>query len=274
VRGPRCLRSTSNSEPAIAGQLAGQLAAFAEQSRAVAAWLGALPAEDFARPSVLDGWDVRMLTGHMTLMRNGLERALGAPSTDRPIGAADYVALYRPSVAAIAEGTRQVTESAPVAELIARLADVEPVLAAGAELADRSVVSGGRGPITALDWARTRLVEIAIHSDDLSRSLPEREPVPLHRAALAGAVRTLAEVLAAREPGRSVEVRVAPFIAVQAIPGPRHTRGTPPNVVETDPLTWLRLATGRVAFADAVADGRVAASGNRADLSAYLPVLS
>jgi hypothetical protein len=69
-------------------------------------------------------------------------------------------------------------------------------------------------------------------------------------------------------------VRVPPFVAVQAIAGPRHTRGTPPNVVETDPLTWLRLASGRVSFATAVADGAVRASGTRADLSAYLPVLS
>jgi putative sterol carrier protein len=63
-------------------------------------------------------------------------------------------------------------------------------------------------------------------------------------------------------------------LAVQAIDGPRHTRGTPPNVVETDPLTWLRLATGRLAFADAVATGTVRASGARADLTRYLPVLS
>ena len=65
-----------------------------------------------------------------------------------------------------------------------------------------------------------------------------------------------------------------PFVAVQAIEGPRHTRGTPPNVVETDPITWLRLATGRFAFADAVAAGLVRASGSRADLADQLPLLS
>ena len=65
-------------------------------------------------------------------------------------------------------------------------------------------------------------------------------------------------MLAAQAPGRSVEVRIPPFVAVQAVAGPRHTRGTPPNVVETDPVTWLRLATGRAAFADAVAAGRCA----------------
>ena len=91
--------------------------------------------------------------------------------------------------------------------------------------------------------------------------------MPLPRAALATAVRTLAELLAAQAPGRSVEVRVPPFVAVQAVAGPRHTRGTPPNVVETDPLSWVRLATGRLGFAAALAAGTLSASGNRADLT-------
>jgi hypothetical protein len=69
-----------------------------------------------------------------------------------------------------------------------------------------------------------------------------------------------------------VEVRVPPFGAIQCVPGPRHTRGTPPNVVETDALTWLLVATGRLAWTDAVASGRISASGNRTDLSEYLPL--
>lgn len=93
------------------------------------------------------------------------------------------------------------------------------------------------------------------------------------RPALAAAVRGVAGLLPARYPGRSVEVRVPPFVAVQCIEGPRHTRGTPPNVIETDPLTFLRLATGRLAWADAVANGSVRASGNRADLTEQLPLL-
>ncbi len=87
-------------------------------------------------------------------------------------------------------------------------------------------------------------------------------------------MRSLAQLLTLSSPGRSVEIRVPPFVAVQAIAGPRHTRGTPPNVVETDARTWLHLATGRRAFADAVAGGDVRASGNRADLTPYLPLLS
>ncbi|MFE0027931.1 sterol carrier family protein [Amycolatopsis sp. NPDC059021] len=93
------------------------------------------------------------------------------------------------------------------------------------------------------------------------------------RPELAAAVRLSLRTLAADAPGRSVEVRVPPFAAVQCVEGPRHTRGTPPNVVETDPRTWLELATGRVEWAAAVETGRVSASGSRADLSRWLPLL-
>ena len=116
-----------------------------------------------------------------------------------------------------------------------------------------------------------------MHADDLSRSLPERAPIPLVRPALADCTRTLAEIMAGQHPGRSVEVRVPPYAAVQCgigDPGPTHTRGTPPNVVECAPLTFLRLATGRLAWSDAVEAGDVHASGLRADLSTALPVLS
>ena len=89
---------------------------------------------------------------------------------------------------------------------------------------------------------------------------------------LATAVRFLLEELAASEEGHTVEVRVPPYGAVQAIAGPRHTRGTPPNVIETDAVTWIALATGALAWRDAVATDRVTASGSRADLSDYLPV--
>ena len=90
---------------------------------------------------------------------------------------------------------------------------------------------------------------------------------------LRAAARYLAGLLAARSPGRAVEVRVPPYAAVQCIEGPRHTRGTPPNVVEMDPVTWVRLAAGLLSWADAVASGVVRASGVRADLAPYLPVL-
>ena len=92
------------------------------------------------------------------------------------------------------------------------------------------------------------------------------------RAVLGAAVKTSARWLAQHVPGRSVELRVPPHVAVQCVEGPRHTRGTPPNVVETDPATWLRLAAGALSWDAALAEGRVTASGNRADLSRLLPV--
>ena len=92
------------------------------------------------------------------------------------------------------------------------------------------------------------------------------------RDELAMAVRYLLEVLASDAEGHTVEVRVPPFGAVQAIEGPRHTRGTPPNVVELDPATWIELATGSLDWADAVAGSRVSASGLRADLTEVLPL--
>ena len=79
-------------------------------------------------------------------------------------------------------------------------------------------------------------------------------------------------LLAAKAPGYSVEVRVPPFGAVQAVEGGRHTRGTPRAVVETDPETWIAVAEGRLSWDEAIGSGKVRASGERTDLSAYLPL--
>lgn len=95
----------------------------------------------------------------------------------------------------------------------------------------------------------------------------------LDRSTLALAVRYSLQLLAEEAPGGTVEVRVPPFGAVQCIEGPKHTRGTPPNVVETDVTTWLALATGTLSWADARAAGRVHASGQRADLGDVLPII-
>ncbi len=79
-------------------------------------------------------------------------------------------------------------------------------------------------------------------------------------------------VLQERAPGSSVEVRVPPYAAVQVVPGVRHTRGTPPAVVELDAETWIHLATGELSWLDAEQNGRIHASGERADLTPYLPL--
>jgi hypothetical protein len=101
---------------------------------------------------------------------------------------------------------------------------------------------------------------------------PSDGPVPVPRSVIATAVRYSLEEVTARAPGNSVEVRVPPFGVTQCVEGPRHTRGTPPNVIECDVATWLAMVTGQLSWADAVGAGRVAASGLRADLSALLPL--
>jgi hypothetical protein len=92
------------------------------------------------------------------------------------------------------------------------------------------------------------------------------------RTTTATAVRWTLQRLALLAPGGSVEVRVPPFGVAQCVAGPRHTRGTPPNVVETDPQTWLALAGGLLTWDEALSSGAVQASGERADLSQVLPL--
>jgi hypothetical protein len=118
------------------------------------------------------------------------------------------------------------------------------------------------------DPAKTRQAVLAIADwlRDESRPAPDRD-------ALATAVRLTARTLAALAPGASVEVRIPPFVAVQCVSGPRHTRGTPPNVVETDPRTWLLLATGLLGLAEAKATGALSLSGSRAgEIEHWLPL--
>ncbi len=94
------------------------------------------------------------------------------------------------------------------------------------------------------------------------------------RATLATAVRVSLRAFAATHPGRAVEVRIPPFAAVQCLAGQTHTRGTPPHVVETDPRCWLELVTGVTTWADAMAAGRIQASGHRsAEVGDFLPLV-
>lgn len=125
-------------------------------------------------------------------------------------------------------------------------------------------------PKASADPALTRAAVLAIQDWVNGKEGGERPS----RSMLADAVRLTARTLERIAPGHAVEVRVPPFVAVQCIDGPRHTRGTPPNVVETDPLTWLQLATGKVTFDQALAAGKVDASGTRArEIEHWLPLV-
>ena len=133
-----------------------------------------------------------------------------------------------------------------------------------------AVVESEAGPLRAADFLVARCIEGVVHTLDFAAAASTPEP---DADAVKLTVRGLLDVLTTKAPGRSVEMRVPPIAAVQCVEGPRHTRGTPPNVVETDPITWIELAAGRVAWSDARDDGRLRASGERSDLRSLLPLL-
>ena len=248
--------------------------AYLGQWAALRTWVGLLPDADWSRASAVASWSVGDLVAHLGLVADAVPVALAEPTGQRPMTVAEYLSAYPSAAASIDERTRDAGRASR-AEVLAGLDT-----SAGRAEAALSAVSAGsdlvlvarRGPIRLSDLLVTRCIELTVHGDDLGRSI-DRDDVPLRRPAMQLAVRSVAEVLAQRAPGHSVEVRVPPFAAVQCVAGPRHTRGTPPAVVETDPVTFLRMATGRVDWATAVAAGSVRLSGLRTDLSAYLPVL-
>ncbi|MDA2988309.1 MAG: sterol carrier family protein [Actinomycetota bacterium] len=118
-------------------------------------------------------------------------------------------------------------------------------------------------PVTELDWVH--------EATELLARFDRGEEVP--RDEQRAAVKASLAVLVDRAPGRSVEVRIPPFAAVQVVEGSRHRRGTPPAVVETDATTWLALALGHLGWDEATVTGRLRASGERSDLSGYLPLI-
>ncbi|UCM89332.1 sterol carrier family protein [Streptomyces marincola] len=228
-----------------------------------------------AAPSGLPGWDVGTLLVHIAGQIDALPRLLAQPPprAARPeLGAAEWATSTGAVADVLADRTRQ--DAAVVRDRIAAMDAAAEELEAVVETGVREdvLLPHRFGAMRALDFTVTRVVELVVHSDDLTRALGR--PVRLDRQALAITTRVLADALAAKAPGASTELRVPPFAAVQCLAGPRHTRGTPPNVVETDPVTWLRLAAGRTAWDAAVASGRLRASGERAGaLAGELPVL-
>ncbi|MDX6227904.1 MAG: hypothetical protein QOI76_1294 [Frankiales bacterium] len=249
-------------------------AAYEAQRDLLRAWLADLSVQAWSRPSALDGWSVLELAVHVANVPASTARIIATgPSIEKPITLADYTAAWPASAAAIADIAVNDAAGLAPADVLALWDDGNTALAAVASgLPDDLVVRAQRGPLRIGDFLASRVNELVVHAGDLSRSVPDLEAVPIDRQALAVACRMLAGILADRHPGHSVEVRIPPYAAVQCIEGPRHTRGTPANVVETDPDTWVLIAAGRLPYAEAVAAGKVAASGLRADLGPYLPL--
>jgi uncharacterized protein (TIGR03083 family) len=228
----------------------------------------------WAADSGLPGWDVRTLVVHVTRQVEAVRVLLAEQPLPRTAKVTD-LDTWALSTAGIADRLDAATkeQAARTEDPVAALDAAAGLLVPRSEEALRTdlVVPHIFTAMRARDFTVTRLVELVVHSDDLARATGVA--VPLDKQAVAAVVRLLADALAAKAPGNSVEVRVPPYAAVQCVEGPRHTRGTPPNVVETEPLTWIRLATGRATWAEALAAHRVAASGERADLEPYLPVM-
>ena len=214
---------------------------------------------DPAGPTDCSGWTVADLETHLALTARGLGRIATQPVTGPADGGGvDEWAGRLPGL------SDQLDEAAHGDRLALR--DQLPALAEALEGRDpEQVVQQLTGRHRLADAVLFRLVEAVVHGLDVA--------IEPDRRALRVVTKALAQALADREPGRSVELRVPPYAAVQCVPGPRHTRGTPPSVVETDPVSWVRLATGRLDWTAAVRDGRVRASGERADLSGSLPLL-
>ena len=248
--------------------------AYEAQRDLLRAWLGELPIAGWSAPSVLEGWRVLELAVNLAHVSAAIARAIDdGPSPERPMSLGEYTGAWPGAAPEISEVTVMAASRVWPDEVLATWDRADALIpAALALLPDDFVVRAPRGPLRVADFLATRVNELVVHSGDLSRSVPTADPVAVDRQALAVSCRMLTTIFGERNPGHSVEVRVPPFAAVQAIEGPRHTRGTPANVVETDPATWILIAAGRLPYPDAVASGLVKASGLRADLGPYLPL--
>ncbi|NML53934.1 maleylpyruvate isomerase family mycothiol-dependent enzyme [Streptomyces sp. R302] len=229
----------------------------------------ALPPEALDGPTRLGAWTVRELAAHITMVLGSVVRGLAAPEPAvRELALLDWPRATATGAAGIDEDVRAL-DAADLPGLYARVGDDFAKALADAD--GERLVPTRFGAMTLADFLVTRTVELVVHTDDLAAATGTE--IPYDRQALAACTRLLADALAAKAPGGAVEVRVPPYAVVQCVEGPRHTRGTPPNVVETDPLTWIRLATGRTDWAVELDAARIAASGERADLAGLLPVM-
>ncbi|WP_306324921.1 maleylpyruvate isomerase family mycothiol-dependent enzyme [Streptomyces venezuelae] len=245
-------------------------AAVLAQFRHVREAVAGLTPEQLNGPTRLGDWTVRDLAAHLAWMVDSVPQLLAAPE---PAGQDRLALLDWPFATAGAAGridehTRGI-DASDLPGLYARVADDYERALAGA--AEGRLLPVSFGAMTVADFLVTRTVELVVHTDDLNAATGAG--IPFDRQALAACTRLLADALAAKAPGGAVEVRVPPYAVVQCVEGPRHTRGTPPNVVETDPMTWIRLATGRAEWATELHEARVAASGERADLKDLLPLM-
>ncbi|MFE7132265.1 sterol carrier family protein [Streptomyces sp. NPDC057638] len=221
-------------------------------------------------PTRLGSWTVRELASHLSYALHVVVRELALPEPPKAeLALLEWPFATEAAAGAIDTDVRALSAAAEPAEGFDRVALERALQGPGAR--PERPVAIRVGAMRLSDLLVTRVVELVVHTDDLNDATGLE--IPIDRQALAVCTRLLADALAVKAPGGAVEVRVPPFAVVQCGEGPRHTRGTPPNVVETDPLTWIRLASGRTSWAEAREQARVSASGERADLGGLLPVM-
>lgn len=233
-----------------------------------------VPDRAFDIVTSLPGWRVADLVAHLISAVGSVARRVGEPAPPAvDIGLADYLLALPAAASEIVSRERASADSVDAAtqKRQLRAAVTELVELTSRVDLDRIVLTRFGGMALG-DFIATRCVEGVVHQLDLVSAVPSIAAEP-DREALKITTRALLRALATKAPGRSVEVRVPPIAAIQCVEGPRHTRGTPANVVETDPLTWIALASGRLAWREPSDDGRLRASGERSDISGLLPLI-
>lgn len=254
------------------------------QMQAVLQWLGPLTPQEFRHRNSADGWTVRHLIGHLLAAQDDLLAAISRPSTSRTLSLNHYLRRRRARTSHPHGHAAEVCGTDRDEVLVEHLAAVVGELRIALDLLDATVVDEHRDPVRVVDLLRVELAHWVAHGEDLRDVLPHRGSVATPRRVMADAVRLFTDALAKEFPGRSIELRVPPFAAVQlGVPhsgagsgpgqGPSHTRGTPPNVVEMNAQTLLRLAAGSGSWTGEKTAGNLSASGPHADLRTVWPLL-
>jgi uncharacterized protein (TIGR03083 family) len=253
--------------PSHEDALAGARAQFALLADAVRD----LPDDALARPTRLEGWNVAALLAHIArnavTVTGRVERGTTAKPDDDVLG---YLSGMRALASEVGGRAAEIGAAKSPAELREDVAAGAAALAA-VDAPLTLAIPGYEGTLSLGDFLVSRCVEGVVHGLDLraATGVPEQPDA----TALKVVVRILAALAERAAPGKAVEVRVPGHVAFQCITGPKHTRGTPGNVVECDPVAFVEVASGRTSWGDAVARGTIRGSGGRADLSEWMPVI-
>jgi uncharacterized protein (TIGR03083 family) len=255
---------------AVSGNVA---AACLRQWARVADAIDELPPPALTILTRIPGWRLPHLVIHLTrcLDEARIRLAEAAPATVE-VDVPQYALLSATGADVLSACERESADGRTPAELKAALRVAIAQFEQHLNIVEAArLVTTAFGAMRLNDFIVTRCIEGVVHGLDLSAAVPGL-PLSPDPEALRITAKALLATLAAKAPGKAVEVRVPPVAAVQCVEGPRHTRGTPPNVVETDPISWIELAAGRLTWREVTEDGRLRASGERSDISGLLPL--